>query len=349
MPVRTMRCSPIEHHDDEDEDEDEDDDDEDDDGDGGDDDDDDDDDDNHTIENIARAPLESQAVVAIILGLKLNPQVAVFGTLIVIALMFVLLVFARSAGQENNNDLLLPAKVLVWFYTIVIMVVTILFISSYFAHWPISFDRPSEHAQSPAGAGAAQPAPVAAAAQSTPVVDPEKGKPKTEEPAKHVTVDPAPRLPPKPKPLPTGSTTVYNSFFDHYAQSTFIFDGGEVSNWGDKDADLGVSNDVKTEPAMFFLMNNQPPYTDPNAKNQDPANAGIIDMHTRDIDSVTEAPVTRYTGTYFTPQLNHVYCVRTRDGHHYAKIVVTLITNDRISFDYVYQPNGSRVLDTSSQ
>jgi hypothetical protein len=97
---------------------------------------------------------------------------------------------------------------------------------------------------------------------------------------------------------------------------------------------------------MFFLMNNMPPYTDPKAEQQDKANAGMADMHTLNIDDVDEAPVTGYRGTYYTPQVHHVYCVRTRDGQHFAKLVVTEIDSDRIIFDYVFQPNGSRELRT---
>jgi len=88
------------------------------------------------------------AVVAIILGLKLNPQVAVLGTLTVIAFMFVLLIFAKVAGQKDSNALLLPAQILVWFYTIATVVVTTLFISSYFAHRPISFEKNSDQSAS---------------------------------------------------------------------------------------------------------------------------------------------------------------------------------------------------------
>jgi hypothetical protein len=76
------------------------------------------------------------AVVGIVLGLKLNPQVAVFGTLIVLGLMFVLLIFSQYAGQPNV-DIAGPARVLVWFYTCAVMVATVLFMTSYFMNWPI--------------------------------------------------------------------------------------------------------------------------------------------------------------------------------------------------------------------
>lgn len=80
------------------------------------------------------------AVVAIVLGLKLSPQVAVFGALIVLGLMFVLVVFTGYAGQPGGA-IAGPARVLVWFYTIAVIMTTLLFMSAYFFHWPpINFD-----------------------------------------------------------------------------------------------------------------------------------------------------------------------------------------------------------------
>ncbi len=92
-----------------------------------------------------------------------------------------------------------------------------------------------------------------------------------------------------------------------------------------------------SRPAQLFLQNDYPPYTDPNAKQHDVLNAGIRDMRTQNLDDVEEAPTSDYLRHYVPPQLKHVYCVRTGDGRHFAKIKVTGIEPDRISFDYVYQ------------
>jgi hypothetical protein len=80
------------------------------------------------------------SVVAIVLGLKLKPEIAVFGSLTVIGLMFVLVVFAGFA-REQTNAIMWPAKVLVWFYTIAVIVTTTLFITSYFWQSPMSFQK----------------------------------------------------------------------------------------------------------------------------------------------------------------------------------------------------------------
>src|SRR5882724_4926937 len=81
------------------------------------------------------------AVVAIILGLKLSPEVAFFGTLIVLGLMFVLVLFSHYAGSKVDGAaasrvMFGPISLLVWFYSIALVIVTLLFMSSYFFHKP---------------------------------------------------------------------------------------------------------------------------------------------------------------------------------------------------------------------
>jgi hypothetical protein len=229
------------------------------------------------------------AVVAIVLGLKLSPQVAVFGALIVLGLMFVLVVFSRFAGQ-GTGSLTGPTGVLVWFYTLAVMTSTVLFMTSYFWQRPMDL-RPG-----------------------------------------HIVA------------LPTGNVTLYDGFRIG-GQSVFNFDSERIEGWGAPDADIGVANpSPDNSPAQFFLHNDNPPYTDPNATHHGIENSGIVEMRVQNLDQVTEAPASNYTAHYFQPILNHVYCVRTRDGHHFAKIKISSIEKDRISFDYVYQPNGSRTL-----
>lgn len=76
------------------------------------------------------------AVVAIVLSFNNGPQSVVFGGLIVVGLMFILVVFSRYAtamSEGNVNASLGPATVLIWFYTIAIMVATTLYGWSVFA------------------------------------------------------------------------------------------------------------------------------------------------------------------------------------------------------------------------
>jgi hypothetical protein len=225
------------------------------------------------------------AVVAIILGFHLNSQVAVFGTLIVIGLMFVLVVFS-NLSQRPDNNLHGPATVLVWFYTVTVMASTVLFITSYF--WGLPVNLASNHEDQ----------------------------------------------------LGSGSVTLYDGFKNPDA-SAFDFSSEQITRWGNP-ADVGVANPSGgVNKAEFFLTNDYPPYTDPNAKQHDVLNAGIRDMHTERLEDVREAPITDYARHYFPPIVRHVYCVRTRDGHHFAKIKITGVEVDRISFDYVYQRKQS--------
>src|SRR5713101_1640055 len=75
------------------------------------------------------------AVVAIVLKFPLRPQIAVFGSLIVFGLMFLIVVFSRyvATGPGAHAG---PATVLVWFYTIAVICATTLLITSYFFNVP---------------------------------------------------------------------------------------------------------------------------------------------------------------------------------------------------------------------
>ena len=144
-----------------------------------------------------------------------------------------------------------------------------------------------------------------------------------------------------PRDLPSGGAILFNGF-RNYEQSMFQFSSKKILSWGTSNADIGVANPDANGLAQFFLLNDAPPYTDANAAHHDIANAGIIEMSTLSLDDIKQAPASDYRVHYFAPQLNHIYCVRTSDGQHFAKIKVTGIWADRISFEYVYQPSGSR-------
>jgi hypothetical protein len=226
------------------------------------------------------------AVVAIVLGLNLDPQVAIFGALIVIGLMFILVVFSGYAGNAKPSSSTSPASILVWFYTLAVIVATTLFITSFFWNKPIPLRNAVDSKQ-------------------------------------------------------YGSVMIYDGFrFGN--ESAFTFNNRSRVPWGSP-ADIGVANPDHNQGllASFFLPNNRPPYTNPDATHHEIENAGIIEMSTTSLESVNEAPPTGYQVHYFRPELNHVYCVRTLDGSHYAKLKVTYIGDDRIQFDYVYQPERS--------
>lgn len=142
--------------------------------------------------------------------------------------------------------------------------------------------------------------------------------------------------------LPSGNTTVYNGF-RFYGQSTFKFSTGVIGPWGSQEADIGVANPSGDKGlAQLFLANDAPPYTDPASGTHSVENSGIREMTTSNLDEVLNCPASDYKIHYFNPVQGNVYCVRTRDGRHWAKVKITIVAPDRVSFDYVYQPSGSR-------
>jgi hypothetical protein len=148
--------------------------------------------------------------------------------------------------------------------------------------------------------------------------------------------------PPKETGLPTGNVTIYNGF-RFYDRSVFDFSTQKIESWGSQTADLGVANPGgENNLAVMFLANDAPPYTDPTSSKHEIENSGIREMPTANLDDVKECPASDYKIHYFQPQLGGVYCVRTRDGRHWAKIKVAVLASDRIAFDYVYQPSGAR-------
>lgn len=76
------------------------------------------------------------SVVAIIAGIIKDYRVAVFGTLIILVLMFILLVFSSIATKRSKKSLHLPAMVLTWAFVIMSIMVSTLLATSFFADWP---------------------------------------------------------------------------------------------------------------------------------------------------------------------------------------------------------------------
>ena len=75
------------------------------------------------------------AVVAIVAGFQIDPRIAVFGTVIVLGLMFVLVVFGAIAAHASTA--LLPlALVAAWSFVLLAIVTSSLLMTSYFFEWP---------------------------------------------------------------------------------------------------------------------------------------------------------------------------------------------------------------------
>lgn len=251
------------------------------------------------------------SVIAIVKIWRLELNVAVYGTVIMLILMTALVVFAR-VYKGASTDLRTPALVLTWFSLVLVMSAGMMMFTSVFFRWPLDLRLWID------------PRPVAAA--SDPKIEVISQKSIT-------TVE---------TDLRAGSALIADGFRD-YARSGFCFKTATIEAWNSPVADILVANpDPKVPNALFFLPYNQYPYED--SASVKGARAGIIKMLATNLTEVTEAPESGYSVHWLRPELNAVYCVRTSDGQHYAKIQVTAIESDRIAFEWVYQQNATRNL-----
>jgi hypothetical protein len=144
--------------------------------------------------------------------------------------------------------------------------------------------------------------------------------------------------------LKIGHTILFDGF-KNYSIAGFNFVTAAIVPWGTGKPDLEVANPDPEHlaPAVLFLENDSPPYTAKDwPPGKIPANAGISRMPQQSLEAVVEAPESGYAVHYFKPDVGGVYCVRTWDGQHFAKIKITDVGVDRVGFDWVYQPSGSR-------
>src|ERR1039457_3220851 len=144
--------------------------------------------------------------------------------------------------------------------------------------------------------------------------------------------------------LKIGHTILFDGF-KNYSIAGFNLVTAAIVPWGTGKPDLEVANPDPEHlaPAVLFLENDSPPYTAKDwPPGKIPANAGISRMPQQSLEAVVEAPESGYAVHYFKPDVGGVYCVRTWDGQHFAKIKITDVGVDRVGFDWVYQPSGSR-------
>jgi hypothetical protein len=143
--------------------------------------------------------------------------------------------------------------------------------------------------------------------------------------------------------LSSGQTVLYDGF-QNYKISAFSFATLRIWPWGTRQVDIAVANpDPLHSDAIFFVNNDSPPYIPANAGGIT-AHAGIIKMPEQNLQDVKEAPNGEYAFHYFKPEILAVYCIRTWDEKHWAKIQIISLTKDRIEFKWVYNKSGTRKL-----
>jgi hypothetical protein len=81
------------------------------------------------------------SVVVIIAGFKLDYRVAVFGTIIVLGLMFLLLIFSSIATKSAAKSLRKPALTLAWAFLLLSILGSTFLLSSFFFEWPRALDE----------------------------------------------------------------------------------------------------------------------------------------------------------------------------------------------------------------
>lgn len=139
--------------------------------------------------------------------------------------------------------------------------------------------------------------------------------------------------------LPSGQATILDGYV-YYGESGFSFGTNAVVAWNSSIADLLAAKPDPASPMRFFMPYDAPPYSD-----GDNARAGIIGMPQTALDQVVECPESGYQYHWVDTSLGGVYCVRTRDGAHYAVIKLTSIDDSSLSFSWIYQPDGGRRFD----
>jgi hypothetical protein len=144
--------------------------------------------------------------------------------------------------------------------------------------------------------------------------------------------------------LVRGSTTLTDGM-RNAAASVFQFSTRHIGLWNTDPADIAVSYRTKARQLAFFLYHDAHPYADPPGRPPDRrSRSGIQPMPQPSLELVESCPADGYSYHWLTPTIGRIYCVRTLDGQHYAKLAVTNIDEERgtITFDWVYQPTASR-------
>lgn len=175
-------------------------------------------------------------------------------------------------------------------------------------------------------------------------------EPKSESNSK-ANSDSTPKIHSKPKPdpipekiLPNGSVTVFDAIAQQ-SRSGFDFSEEVLVAWHSGKADvlvqkLSKEGDPKLSVSFFFQYEEGLSGNYSNAETDKNAKSGIVAMQQTSLDELKVCPKASddYSYHWFEPKEKGVYCIRARDGKHYAKIRITRISRDGITFDWVYQP-----------
>jgi hypothetical protein len=138
---------------------------------------------------------------------------------------------------------------------------------------------------------------------------------------------------------PIKGTVIIRDGFRAYEQSGFQFSTLRIVAWDSKVADVLAVKAPEWQATGFFLPYDAESYKNPDLDRN--ATAGIQKIDGSRLEDIRDCPSSGYQHHWFQAQLNAIYCIRTRGGKSYAAIRVDTIDDDRIGFDFLFQPNGT--------
>lgn len=138
----------------------------------------------------------------------------------------------------------------------------------------------------------------------------------------------------------TSESVVLFDGFTNFNESGFDFSSQTIVPWDSTEGDILFSG------GKLFLPYDAEPYPGVD----DSPGAGIIRAYNNSFDDVYSCPIpgrftafNKYEYHFQGACANCSYCIRTRDGEHFAFIRVLRTNQDEIEFDWIYQSNGSPV------
>lgn len=143
----------------------------------------------------------------------------------------------------------------------------------------------------------------------------------------------------QPPPEPIKGSVILRDGFRFFNQSGYQFSTGSIVAWNAASADILAVTPKGQPTTKLFIPYDAEDYKNPNWDKD--AAAGIQRVSGTQLSKVRECPVDGYKHHWFAPEKGGLYCVRTRSGKHFAVIRVDTVDDDRIGFEFIFQPSGS--------
>lgn len=142
-----------------------------------------------------------------------------------------------------------------------------------------------------------------------------------------------------PPPEPVKGSVILRDGFRFFAESGYQFSSGVIVAWNAASADILAAKQPGQSITGFFLPYDAEAYKNPEWDRN--ATAGIQSVHGAQLSGVHACPTDGYKHHWFQPEKGGLYCLRSRSGKQFAAIRVDTIDEDRVGFDFIFQPNGS--------